>query len=69
VRNILHGVKEEKNNINAIKTTKDNMIGNVLHRNCLLKHIIKGKIKVTEGEKEDVGSYWMTLRKREDVGN
>jgi hypothetical protein len=44
-----------------------------LHRNCPLKHVIEGniegRIEVTEDEGEDVSSYWMTLRKREDTGN
>jgi hypothetical protein len=32
-----------------------------------MKHVIEGKIK--EEEKKDVGSYGMTVRKREDTGN
>jgi hypothetical protein len=44
-----------------------------LHRNCLLKQIIQGKIdgriEVMEDMEEDVRSYWMTLRKRDDTGN
>jgi hypothetical protein len=42
-----------------------------LRRNCLLQQVIEGKIKgeieETEYEEEDVGSYWMTLRKGEDI--
>jgi len=42
-----------------------------LCRNCLLKHIIEGKIEGkaerTVDEAEDVSSYWMTLRKKEDI--
>jgi hypothetical protein len=42
-----------------------------LRRNCLLKHIteekIEEKIEMTGDEAEDVSSYWMTLRKREDI--
>jgi len=41
-----------------------------LRRNCLLKHIIEGKIEGRiEDEEEDVSNYWMILRKREDTGN
>jgi hypothetical protein len=44
-----------------------------LGRNCLIKHIIEGKveerIKVMEDEVADVSCYWMTLRKREDTGD
>jgi len=36
-----------------------------LRRNCLLKHIIEGKIEGRiEDKEEDVSSYWMILRKR-----
>jgi hypothetical protein len=44
-----------------------------LHRNCLLKHIIKGKIAkgvaVKEKQEENLSSYCMTLRKPENFGN
>jgi hypothetical protein len=43
-----------------------------LLRNCLLPWVIEGKIKggdrsKEEDEEEDVGSYWITLRKGEDT--
>jgi hypothetical protein len=42
-----------------------------LRTNCLLQQVIEGKIKggieVKGREEEDVGSYWMTLRKGEDT--
>jgi hypothetical protein len=40
-----------------------------LLRNCLLKYLIEGRIEVREDEEEYVGSYPMTLRKREDTVN
>jgi hypothetical protein len=40
----LHGVKEERNILHAIKRRKANWIGHVLRRNCLLKDIIQGRI-------------------------
>jgi hypothetical protein len=41
-----------------------------MHRNCLLKLIIEGKIDVRwDDEKEDVSRYWMILREEEDTGN
>jgi hypothetical protein len=46
VKDVLRRVKEERNILNTIKTMKDNRIGNILRRNCLLKQLIKGKIKV-----------------------
>jgi hypothetical protein len=47
VRNeaVLQRVKEERNILSAIKGRKCNWIGHVLLSNCLLKHVIKGKIQ------------------------
>jgi hypothetical protein len=47
VRNeeVLHRVKEEGNILRTIKRRKANWIGHILRRNCLLKHIIEGKLK------------------------
>jgi hypothetical protein len=47
VRNeeVLHRVKEERNIVHAIKRRKANWIGHILRRNCLLKHMIKGKLE------------------------
>jgi hypothetical protein len=39
-----------------------------LSRNCLLKHVTLIK-RGREHKEEDVSSYWMTLRKRDDAGN
>jgi len=45
-----------------------------LRRNCLLKYVIEGKVedsipKWRKDEEEEVSSYFMALRKREDTGN
>jgi hypothetical protein len=47
VRNeeVLHGVKEARNILHTIKRRKANWIGHILRRNCLLKHVIEGKIE------------------------
>jgi hypothetical protein len=47
VRNeeVLHRVKEEKNILHTIKRRKANWIGRILRRNCLLKHVMLGKIE------------------------
>jgi hypothetical protein len=47
VRNeeVLHRVKEERNIVHTIKGRKANWIGDILHRNCLLKHVIEGKLE------------------------
>jgi hypothetical protein len=46
VRNeeVLHRV-EERNILHAIKRRKANWIGHILSRNCLLKHVIEGKLQ------------------------
>jgi hypothetical protein len=40
---VLHRVKEERNILHTIRR-KANWIGHILRRNCLLSHIIEGKI-------------------------
>jgi hypothetical protein len=54
VRNeeVLHRVKEERNILHTIKKRKANWIGHILRRNCLLKHVIEGKL---EGRIETTG--------------
>jgi hypothetical protein len=46
VRNeeVLQRVKEERNILHTIKISKANWIGHILRRNCLLKHVIEGKM-------------------------
>jgi hypothetical protein len=50
---------------------KANWIGHILRRNLFLRQVIevkiKGERKWQEYEEEDVESYWMTLRKGEDI--
>jgi hypothetical protein len=47
VRNeeVLHRVKEERNILHTIKRRKANWIGQILRRNCLLKHVTGGKLE------------------------
>jgi hypothetical protein len=54
VRNeeVLHRAKEEMNILHTIKRRKANWIGHILRRNCLLKHVIEGKL---EGRTEMMG--------------
>jgi hypothetical protein len=42
---VLHRVKEERNIVHTIKRRKANWIGHILHRNCLLKRVIEGKLE------------------------
>jgi len=43
-----------------------------LHRNCLLKSVVEGKIEgrieMTGRAGKDVSNHWTTLRKSEDSG-
>jgi hypothetical protein len=54
VRNeeVLHRVKEERNILHTIKRKKANWNSHILRRNCLLKHVIEGKL---EGRIEMMG--------------
>jgi hypothetical protein len=47
VRNeeVLHRVKEDRNILHTIIRRKANWIGNILRRNCLLKHVTEGKLE------------------------
>jgi hypothetical protein len=42
---VLHEVKEENNSLQTIKRRNPNWIGHILRRNCLLKHVIEGKVQ------------------------
>jgi hypothetical protein len=42
---VLHRVRVERNILHAIERRKVKWIGHVLRRNCLLKHVIEGKIE------------------------
>jgi hypothetical protein len=59
--------------LHTISVRMANRIGHILHWNCLLKHVIEGKIEgriqVMGKEEENVSSYWITLRKLEVTGN
>jgi hypothetical protein len=47
VRNeeVLHRVKEQRNIVHTTNRRKANWIGHNLRGNCLLKHVIEGKIE------------------------
>jgi hypothetical protein len=38
-------VKEQRNVLHEISKRKANWIGHILHRNCMLRQVIEGKIK------------------------
>jgi hypothetical protein len=61
---VLHGVQDERNILHTVRRRKANWIGHILRRNCLVKHVVEGKIEVTVRRGKDVGSCWMTLKRR-----
>jgi len=65
---VLQTVKLERNILHTINRRKDNWSGHFLRRNYLLKHVIE-RYKEQKDVEEDVSSYWMTLKKRDDTGN
>ena len=58
---------EERNILQAIKR-KANWSDHILRSNCRLIHVIE-RYKEQKDEEEDVSSYWVTLKKRDDTGN
>jgi hypothetical protein len=44
-KHYLRRVKKERNILHRVKKRKANRIGHTLRRNCLLKHIIEGKLE------------------------
>jgi len=41
----LHRFKEERIILHTVKRWKVNWIGRILHRNCLMKQVVEGKIE------------------------
>jgi len=64
----LQRVKVERNILQTINSRKANWIGHTLRSNYCLIHVIE-IYKEQEDEEEDVSSYWITLKKRDDTGN
>jgi hypothetical protein len=75
VRNegLRYKTKKERNILNKIHGRNLNLIGHISRKNCLLRHVIEGKIKGRTKMKGRGGrrrkQLRMTLRKREDNGN
>jgi hypothetical protein len=44
-KEVLLRVREQRNILHEISKWKTNCIGHILHRNCLLRQVIEGKIK------------------------
>jgi hypothetical protein len=56
-------MKEKRNILQTIKIKQADWIGHVLRRNCLVKHVIVGRMTRMGEEEGDVISYCMTFRK------
>jgi hypothetical protein len=61
---VLHRVREKRNILHTVKRRKANSIVHILSRNYLLKHTMEGN---RENEEEDMRSYWINVKKREDT--
>jgi hypothetical protein len=49
-KEVLQKAKEEMSSLHTIKRRKANLIGHIWRRNCLLIHVVEGKIEErTEG--------------------
>ena len=44
---VLHAVKEKKNVLRTVKSRNTNWIGHILRGNCILKHVIEGRMEGT----------------------
>jgi len=69
---VLHRIRIEGTSSMQQKK-RANLIGQILHSNCILKHVIEGKIegrmKMTGRQGRRRKQLLTTLRKREDTGN
>jgi hypothetical protein len=64
----VHTVKEESNILHTTKRREANWIGHILHRNCLLKQVMEGKIKRAGTRGKRRKQLLDDLRKRGDTG-
>jgi len=66
-------LKEERNTLKALNRRKYNRIGHILGRNCLLKHVIEGRIErrieVTGRRGRRRKQLMDDFKEKEDAGN
>jgi hypothetical protein len=65
---VLHRVKEEMNILQTIRPRKAKWIRHILCRNCLLSHIIDGKIRGTRRRGRRRKQLLNDLKDQEDTG-
>jgi ribosomal 50S subunit-associated protein YjgA (DUF615 family) len=73
---ILYRIKEERITVHKIRRRKADWIGHILRRNCLLSHIIEGKISGTRrrgrirkqllDDLEESRRYWKLKEQAQD---
>jgi len=47
-----------------MKRRKADWFGHIFRRNCLVQHVVDGKVEGRNDEEKDVSNYWMTLREK-----
>jgi len=58
-KEVLHRVKEERHIIGKMKRKSANWIGHIVRWNCLLRHVVEGKV----GEKKEITGRRVIRRK------
>ena len=66
---VVDKVKEESNILKTVKRRQVNWVGDIFHRNCLIKHVIDGKIEGTRRRGRSYKHKLMSSRKRDNTGN
>ena len=68
---VSHRIKEERNILHKIRHGKVKWIGHILGRNCLLKHVIEGRIEVMRRRRirrklllKESRGYWKLKREK-----
>jgi ethanolamine ammonia-lyase large subunit len=60
---VVHGGKEQRDILPSIKINLANWIGHILCRNCVLQHVIEGKIEAIGRGGRRRRIYWMIAGK------
>jgi hypothetical protein len=66
---VLQKFKEDRNILITIKRRKANRIGHILRRNCLLKHVIEGRIEGNRRRGNRRKQLLEDIKVRENAGN
>jgi hypothetical protein len=61
---VVHKVKDESNTLQIVKRRQANWVGDLVHKNCHVKHVIGGKIEGTRRRGRNYKHRLMTFRKR-----